>query len=82
MINYCNEVIKNAPLVQEVDDTFTDYLMQGYLSEVYFLRSLSYFYLVRIFKDVPYVTEPTESDDADVYLSKMDGDEILEYDHR
>jgi hypothetical protein len=79
VINYCNEVIKNAPLVQENDDTFTDYLLQGYLSEVYFLRSLSYFYLVRIFKDVPYITEPTESDDAEMYFEKMDGDMILEY---
>jgi len=79
VINYCNEVIKNAPLVQERDDTFSDYLRQGYLSEAYFLRSLSYFYLVRIFKDVPYVTEPTESDDTEVYIEKMDGDEILEY---
>ncbi|MEN8227110.1 MAG: RagB/SusD family nutrient uptake outer membrane protein [Bacteroidota bacterium] len=77
VINYCNEVIKNAPLVQENDDTFSDYLLQGYLSEVYFLRSLSYFYLVRIFKDVPFVTAPTESDDADFYLEKSDGEEIL-----
>ncbi len=79
VINYCNEVIKNAPLVQERDDTFSDYLLQGYLSEVYFLRSLSYFYLVRIYKDVPYITEPTESDDTDVYNIKTDGDEILGY---
>ncbi len=78
VINYCNEVIKNAPLVQQEDDTFSDYLLQGYLSEVYFLRSLSYFYLVRIFGDVPYITEPTESDDADVYPPKMNGDELLE----
>ena len=77
VINYCNEVIKNAPLVQEVDDTFTDYQMLGYLSEAYFLRSLAYFYLVRIYKDVPYVTEPTETDDADVYPAKMDGEELL-----
>jgi hypothetical protein len=79
VINYCNEVIKNAPLVQEIDNTFSDYLRQGYLSEAYFLRSLSYFYLVRIFKDVPYITEPTESDDIEVYYEKMDGDKILEY---
>ena len=77
VINYCNEIIKNAPLVREIDNTFTDYQLQGYLSEAYFLRSLSYFYLVRVFKDVPYVTEPTETDDADVYPSKMDGDELL-----
>jgi hypothetical protein len=72
VINYCNEVIKNAPLVREVDDTFTEFQMQAYLSEAYFLRSLAYFYLVRIFKDVPYVTEPTESDDSDFYLPKTD----------
>ncbi|MFZ5941638.1 MAG: RagB/SusD family nutrient uptake outer membrane protein [Bacteroidota bacterium] len=78
VINYCNEVIKNAPLVQDIDDTFTDYQMQGFLSEAYFLRSLAYFYLVRIYKDVPYITEPTESDDADVYPVKTDGDEILQ----
>jgi len=77
VINYCNEVIKNAPLVQDVDETYTDYLLQSNLSEVYFLRALSYFYLVRIFKDVPFVTEPTETDDTDVYPAKMDGEEIL-----
>ncbi len=77
VINYCNEILKNAPLVREIDNTFTDYQLQGYLSEAYFLRSLSYFYLVRIFKDVPYVVEPTETDDADVYPAKMDGEELL-----
>jgi hypothetical protein len=79
VINYCNEVIKNAPLVQEKDNTFTDFYLQGYLSEVYFLRSLAYFYLVRIFKDVPFIREPTESDDAELYIPKTDGDEILKY---
>lgn len=29
VINYCNEVIVNAPKVQEIDNTFTDYQMQG-----------------------------------------------------
>lgn len=77
VINYCNEVIKNAPLVQEIDDTFTDYQLKGYLSEAQFLRGLAYFYLVRIYKEVPYVTEPTETDDADIYPAKMDGEELL-----
>lgn len=79
VINFCNEVIKNAPEVQKEDDTFTDYQLQGFLSEAYFLRSLSYFYLVRVFKDVPYVTEPTETDDADFYPIKTNGEEILQY---
>lgn len=78
VIDYCNEVIVNAPEVQNVDNTFTDYQLQGYLSEAVFLRSLSYFYLVRIFKDVPYVVLPTISDESDVYIPKSNGDEILQ----
>ncbi len=77
IINYCNEVIKNAPLVQEVDDTFTDYQRQGFEAEAYFLRSLAYFYLVRLYKDVPLVLEPTETDDADVYVLKSPEEEVL-----
>ena len=77
IINYCNEVIKNAPLVQEIDNTFTDFQKQGLVSEAYFLRSLSYFYLVRIFKDVPLVLEPTEKDDADFYIPKSTEEQIL-----
>src|SRR4030043_38837 len=79
VINYCNEVLKNAPMVQERDNTFTDYQLRSYMSEASFLRGLSYFYLVRIFKDVPFVLEPTETDDSDVYLPKTDGDEILNF---
>ena len=79
VINYCNEVIKNAPLVRKKDNTFTEYQMQSYISEVTFLRGLSYFYLVRIFKDVPLILEPTETDDADFYVPKTDGDEILRF---
>lgn len=78
VINYCNEIIDNAPAVRELDGTFTDFELQGYLSEAYFLRSLAYFYLVRIYKDVPFVTVPSETDDADFYLAKTDGDIILD----
>jgi starch-binding outer membrane protein, SusD/RagB family len=77
VINYCNEVIKNAPEVQKIDKTFTDLLLQSYVAEAYFLRSLSYFYLVRIYKDVPYITEPYETDASDFYITKTDGDIIL-----
>jgi starch-binding outer membrane protein, SusD/RagB family len=77
VINYCNDVLKNAPLVQKIDNTFTDYRLQNYMAEAYFIRSLSYFYLVRLFKDVPLVLEPTETDDTDFYLPKTSGEEIL-----
>jgi starch-binding outer membrane protein, SusD/RagB family len=79
VINYCNEVIENAPNVMEIDKTFTEFQLRGFMSEAYFLRSLAYFYLVRIFKDVPLVTLPSETDNADFYLPKTDGDSILQY---
>ena len=79
VINYCNEVIANAGKVQEIDDTFTDFQLQGYLAEAYFLRSLSYFYLVRVYKDVPLIMHPTESDESELYVSKTDGDVVLDH---
>lgn len=79
VIDFCNEIIKNGPIVQQKDKTFSDFLLKGYLSEAIYLRSLSYFYLVRVFKDVPLVLEPSESDDSNFYLPKTDGDEVLNH---
>lgn len=77
VINYCNEVIVNAPLVQEIDNTFTDYQMLGLMSEAYFLRSLAYFYLVRIYNQVPLVLEPSQTDDTDFYVKKVSEETVL-----
>jgi starch-binding outer membrane protein, SusD/RagB family len=77
VINYCNEVIKNAPEVQKIDNTFNDFQLRGIMSEAYFLRGLSYFYLVRIFKDVPFLTEPSENDGIDFYPTQTKGEDIL-----
>lgn len=78
VINYCNDVIKNAPEVQKIDNTFTDFQLKGLMAEAYFLRSLSYFYLVRVFKDVPLVLSPSESDNTNFYPSLTSGEEILQ----
>ena len=77
IINYCNNVIELAPGVLDVDNTFTEFQMKNYQAEAVFLRSLAYFYLVRIFGDVPYVDKPTTSDNVDFYLPKSSGDSIL-----
>lgn len=79
VINYCNEVIATAEDVQKIDLTFTDYKRQALVAEATFLRSLAYFYLVRTFKDVPYVTTPSVSDNSDFYPKKMDGDSIMAF---
>lgn len=77
IINYCNFVLKYAPVVQGLDKTFSDYQLKGFEAEAIFLRSLAYFYLVRIYKDVPLVLEPTESDNVNLFLAKSTEIEIL-----
>lgn len=77
VINYSNDVIKNAPKVQKIDNTFTDFHLKGLLSEAIFIRSLAYFYLVRIYQDVPFVLEPSENDDVEFYLPLSKGEDIL-----
>jgi starch-binding outer membrane protein, SusD/RagB family len=75
-INICNHVIKLAPGVQ--DPTFTDYLKQQYVSEATFLRSLTYFYLVRVWQDVPFITEPTTTDEGEFFPGVTSGEVILD----
>jgi hypothetical protein len=77
IINYCNNVISLAPGVLAADNTFTEFQMISWQSEAVFLRGLAYFYLVRIFGDVPYVDKPTTSDEVDFFLPKSSGDSVL-----
>ena len=77
VINMANSVIKYSPAVVERDKSFNVNVMNSYLSEAYFLRALSYFYLVRVFENVPYVVEPYVDDNASYLLGATSGNEIL-----
>jgi starch-binding outer membrane protein, SusD/RagB family len=78
VIGYCNIVLKNAPDAFENDPTFTEFQLKVYESEAIYLRSLAYFYLIRIFKEVPLVLEASESDNADFYLPKSSEEIIIQ----
>lgn len=65
-INRCNTVIYYAPIVNAKDPNFTDSEMHATIAEATTLRALCYFYLIRAFRDVPYVTNPS-LDDSQVY---------------
>lgn len=56
VINYCNIVIEKAAGVMAEDPNYAqgDYLND--VAQMKTLRSLCYFYLVRAFRDVPYIT--------------------------
>lgn len=78
VINYCNDIIKNAPEVQKIDNTFTEFQLKGFMAEAIFLRSLNYFYLVRLFKDVPLILEPSTNDAVDFYPALTNGEDVLQ----
>jgi hypothetical protein len=78
VINYCNTFIAFAPLAIANDENYT---MDEYLSmkaEAVALRSLAYFYLVRAFKNVPYVTEPSLDDNQNYIIGQTSEQIILD----
>jgi hypothetical protein len=76
-INLCNHVIKNGPKVLESDKSVSPVEIKSSLAEAYFLRSLVYFYLVRLFKEVPFITEPYESNENEFYVIKSDEQTVI-----
>lgn len=76
-INYCNNVIQKAPGVRDVDPNFTEDTFHSYMAEAYTIRALCYFYLVRAFGNVPYVTEPSDSEQKDYMVYQSSGDSIV-----
>ena len=69
-INLANTLMFYDKQVFELDKTFTKDLMDAVDAEAIFIRSLAYFYLVRLWKDVPLVTEASISDTSNIYLPK------------
>jgi hypothetical protein len=77
IINQTNLVLKHVPEILTEDPSFTKTENDAILGEAYFIRALCYFQLVRAFKDVPYVTEPSETDLQNYSVPKKSGDSIL-----
>lgn len=76
-INYCNTVLYFAKKAQENDPTFTQAELKLYEAEALTIRALSYFFLVRNFKEVPLVLTATLNDNTDFYVRKSSEQEII-----
>lgn len=76
-IAMANAVIKYASDVVEKDPSFDRNMCRSFMAEAFFQRSLAYFYLVRTFKDTPFVVEPYVDDSAPYVMGKTDGTTIL-----
>ena len=76
-INFSNTVLKFSPIVVGRDQTFDENESKALEAEALWLRSLCYFYLVRIFRDVPLVLEASENDAQDYYPAVSSEQEIF-----
>ncbi len=77
-INRCNSVIHYAPKVNEIDPNFTDSELKATIAEATTLRALCYFYLIRTFRDVPYVTTPSIDDTQNYRVPASKFDVVLD----
>lgn len=77
VINRCNTVMKYAPILNNVDPSFTQADLKATVAEMTALRSLCYFYLIRTFRDVPFVTEPYLNDSQEMQVPAAPFDSVL-----
>jgi hypothetical protein len=73
MINRANYAIKYIPGIYEEGGG------TQLVGEARALRALAYFYLVRIWGDVPLITEPYLSIEQDIFVTRTDKETVLDY---
>jgi len=77
IINYCNTFLHYAPEVVKKDQNFTESKLHQMEAEALAIRSFAYFYLVRAFRDVPLILEPSIHDLQEYEQPKAAEREIL-----
>ena len=77
VINRCNTVMLYAPQVAAKDPSYTEADLKATIAEAKALRALCYFYLIRTFRDVPYVKEAYIDDSQEMVVAASSFDDIL-----
>jgi hypothetical protein len=78
VINRCNTVLFYAPQVAEEDPNYTESDLRVTQAEARGLRALSYFYLIRAFRDVPFSFQPSIDDSQDYVIPASKHENILD----
>ena len=78
VINRCNIVLDRAAEVMELDPNYTQGDYQVDRSQMLALRSLCYFYLVRNFRDVPYIAESYMNSSQNMQVAQSSPAYVLE----
>lgn len=77
VINLCNTVLEYAPGVINEDPDYSMGFLRSHEAEARTLRALTYFYLVRLYRDVPYIDFPYTNDSQEFKIPASSGDSIL-----
>lgn len=78
VINRCNMVLDRAIEVRGKDPNYTEGDYQVDRSQMLALRALAYFYLVRNFRDVPYITESYMNSSQNMQVAQSSPAYVLE----
>jgi hypothetical protein len=78
LINYCNRVLDHAPKIPNIDPDYSQGMLTVDLGEARALRAIAYFYLIRIYHDVPYIDFPYDDDNKPFAIPKTSGEEIAD----
>ena len=76
-INLANTIMEFSGDVIDLDKAFTPPIKEAYDAEALFIRSMCYFYLVRLWKEVPLILSAASSDTVDIYKPKSTESQIL-----
>ncbi len=79
VINNCNIVLRKAEPVMMIDPNYTkgDYLADR--SQMLALRALCYFYLVRVYRDVPYYSDAYMESSQELYIGQSAPATVLQH---
>ena len=79
VINRCNIVLDRAEAVMQIDPNYTlgDYQVDR--SQMLALRALCYFYLVRNYRDVPFITESYMNSSQNMKVGQSTPSEVLDH---
>lgn len=78
IINRSNQALEYLPKLESVDDDFKESLV----GEAQFMRAYAYFNLVKLFGDVPLMTEPYEEgneEDLETAFTRVDKEDVYDY---
>ncbi len=78
VINRCNIVLERAEAVKNEDPNYTESDYQSDRCQMLALRSLCYFYLVRNYRDIPYITEAYMNSSQNTQVGQSAPSEVID----